>query len=467
MRNKFAYASAALGDSATYCVVGTFLMFFLTTVVHIDPAVVGALIGVSALWDAVISPLIGFWSDHSCNKMGRRRPFLLAGATILAASCCLLFHTVDAGPAVKAIYYGIVIIIFWSGFSLFYIPYLALGADFTDDYTERTHLRSYAYGFNTVGTLLGIVMPSFFVDLLHSKGISVEGAWQITGALIGVVSALSIYVTFALSKNKDVCHQMKSGGGVDPQTAAQGGEKLSPGRNLMEIGKGYRDILKLKPIQYLLAASMIYLVANTICGADRMYFYTYNLGLSAASITVVLLFSSFIGISFMPVVIRLSKWFDKRSLLILMMLTSAALVLLARFIGVETIQGALAFTFVFGISSGAYWQLMPSMIYDVCEYDELETGGRREGSIVSLQSLSESISEAVAMQLLGIVLQLAGFKGEAATQSPLTLEWIENSIMVIPAIFMILSAAMVYRYPITKAKYEEIQAELADRHISL
>ena len=63
-------------------------------------------------------------------------------------------------------------------------------------------------------------------------------------------------------------------------------------------------------------------------------------------------------------------------------------------------------------------------------------------------------------------MQLAGFKGEAATQSPLTLEWIENSIMVIPAIFMILSAAMVYRYPITKAKYEEIQAELADRHIS-
>ena len=67
------------------------------------------------------------------------------------------------------------------------------------------------------------------------------------------------------------------------------------------------------------------------------------------------------------------------------------------------------------------------------------------------------------MQLLGIILQFAGFNGEAAKQIPLALEWVENSITIIPSVFMILAVIMLFRYPITKKKFEEIQAELLKR----
>jgi GPH family glycoside/pentoside/hexuronide:cation symporter len=149
-----------------------------------------------------------------------------------------------------------------------------------------------------------------------------------------------------------------------------------------------------------------------------------------------------------------------------MMLISSLLTVSAKFAGISTIGGMLLFTFVYGIGSSAYWQLVPAMLYDICEYDELKTGKRREGSIVSLQSVAEALSQAAAMQLLGLILQFAGFNGEAPVQTPLALEWIENSLMVIPPVFMVLTAIMVFRYPISKKKFEEIRTELRKRGLT-
>jgi GPH family glycoside/pentoside/hexuronide:cation symporter len=118
---------------------------------------------------------------------------------------------------------------------------------------------------------------------------------------------------------------------------------------------------------------------------------------------------------------------------------------------------------IFSIGSVAYWQLMPAILYDICEYDELETGNRRQGTIVSLQSVAEALAQAVAMQFLGIVLELAGFNGESPVQATAALEWVENSLTLIPAVFMILTVVMMFRYPITKKKFEEIQAQLRKR----
>jgi glycoside/pentoside/hexuronide:cation symporter, GPH family len=450
-KDKIAYSSAGIGDGAAYSVVGTFLMFFLTTVGHVSPVLAGTIIALGSIWDVIWSLVIGFWSDNSGSRMGRRRPFLLIGAVMIAVSCSLLFNAIDAGPVFKAIYYGTIILVFWIGFSTFFVPYLALGAEYTDDYTERTKLRSVTYGFNILGTLIGVVLPLTLVDLLSSCGFDTEGSWFMTGAFVGIVSAVSICITVALSKDKDkACRREEE-------------KKRAVIESLADMVKGYAGVLKLKPIRYLLAASIFYLIASTIYGADRLYFYTYNLKFDTASSSAVLLFTSIVGLLFAPVIMALTRWLDKRSLLIACMLVSAVLVAVAKFTGITTIAGMLLFIFVFYIGSSAYWQLMPAMIYDICEYDELETGKRREGSIVSLLSVSEALSQAIAMQLLGIILQLAGFDGSSASQTGAALEWVENSLIVIPAVFMVLTVFMVFLYPITKKKFEEIQVELRKR----
>ena len=115
------------------------------------------------------------------------------------------------------------------------------------------------------------------------------------------------------------------------------------------------------------------------------------------------------------------------------------------------------------ISTSIYWQLMPAIIYDVCEYDELETGRQRQGVIVSLQGLVEALAAGIGAQLLGIVLQFAGFDGNAAVQTESALNAVELSVTILPAIFLILALVCMKKYPITKARFEEIQRQLAER----
>ena len=102
------------------------------------------------------------------------------------------------------------------------------------------------------------------------------------------------------------------------------------------------------------------------------------------------------------------------------------------------------------------WQLMPSMIYDVCEADELASGKKRSGQVISLQALSESLSTAIASQILGIILEGAGFNEAAAVQTGTALGWIENCYSLIPGLCMIVVALIVIRHPVNHVSFARI-----------
>jgi GPH family glycoside/pentoside/hexuronide:cation symporter len=123
----------------------------------------------------------------------------------------------------------------------------------------------------------------------------------------------------------------------------------------------------------------------------------------------------------------------------------------------------VAICLIYTVGNTCYWQLMPSMIYDVCEADELASGQKRAGQVISLQALSESLSTAVAAQMLGIVLQLAGFHESTAAQSDTALTWISHNYTLVPGICMILMAVVILFHPINKASFRRIREALARR----
>ena len=96
------------------------------------------------------------------------------------------------------------------------------------------------------------------------------------------------------------------------------------------------------------------------------------------------------------------------------------------------------------------------MIYDVCEAAELVSGEKHSGQVISLQALSESLSVAIGSQMLGIILQLAGFEAAAKDQSALTLSWIDSSFSIIPGICMLVVAAIIYKHPINGERFNAI-----------
>lgn len=454
-KTKLAYGVAATGDAGSYTILGTFLMFFLTTVAGINPVTAGTIAAIGSIWDATCSPIIGYISDNSKSKYGRRTPFMFFAAFPLGISCSLLFSSIDASYGLKVAYYGILVIAFWTAFSCFFIPYMALGAEITKDYDERTSLRSIAYGFNIVGMVIGMVMPTLIVDFLLSKDTSTAHAWQGAGTMVGVMVAVSIlYTCFVLRGKKQEPENSE-----ENVAQIEGKSKIG----LKSMVKEYLEVLKLKPILYLIGASISYLVANAMNSSDRMYFMTYNLKFEAGTITFAMLFCILSGILFIPIVINFSKKFDKRTVLIFSLGVGAIGSISANFIGIHTIFGMCAFLLVFTCANSSYWQLMPAMIYDVCEVDELVYGRRREGSVISLQALAEAIASAIGMQILGIILGNAGFDGTVAVQSENSLFWVKNSLTIIPAMFMILSMFMVIKYPITKARFGEVMDALEKR----
>ena len=126
----------------------------------------GTITAIGSIWEALCAPVVGYLSDNTLSRFGKRKPFLIAAAFPVAIVTSLMFTTIDAGPAFKAIYYTGMIIFFWTAFSTEFISYMAWGSDLTDDYDERTVLRSYAYVFNQVGMCIGMVLPTMITGIV-------------------------------------------------------------------------------------------------------------------------------------------------------------------------------------------------------------------------------------------------------------------------------------------------------------
>ena len=164
-----------------------------------------------------------------------------------------------------------------------------------------------------------------------------------------------------------------------------------------------------------------------------------------------------------PIIARLCRKTDKRKTMLIIFAFSSAGLIAFRFIGITDTAALIIYIFVSSAATSSYWQIMPAVFYDVCEYDEFETGNRREGAILAVQGLVEAAAYGIGSQVLGIILQLAGFDGSAVTQSQNALEWVFNCGTWVPVIFIAVAAFAMYRYPISREVYNEIVEKLKGR----
>jgi len=449
-KTKLSYGIGAISDNAMYTLTGTYLMLYLTTVAGVSPAMAGTISAIGSIWEALCAPIVGYKSDHMQSRFGRRKPFLMMAAFPIAVITSLLFTTFDASPAFKTAYYIIMVVLFWTCFSSEFVPYMAWGSDLTEDYNERTVLRSFSYVFNQVGMGIGMVMPTIIVDWCMNMGRTQQQSWQVVGIFVGLCCCGALLLSAWNVKDTDVKDFVKPA-------------KKEPFMDfgiIVGIFRQYLDILKLRPIQYIIGASLAYLVANVVFGSDRVFFMTYNMGLSEGMISLMLLVITVNGIVMVPFITKFATRFDKKTVFMFGIGGAGVLMILMRILGINSIPALLATVIFYGIANACYWQLMPSMLYDVCAAEELVSGENRSGAVISLQALSESLSIAASAQMLGIILELAGFDGEAAVQTAVAQEWIANCFAVIPGLFMILAALLIYKYPINKQNFSRVMAAL-------
>lgn len=469
LSTKMFYGIIGLGEAGLYGIIGTFSLFFLTTVVGINPAVAGTITAIGAVWETLCGAVIGYISDNTVSKYGKRKPFILLSFIPLMVFTSLFFTNIGTEHGLAPVYYGFMLVMFWTSYAVFYVPYLSWGAELTQDYDERTALRGYTYFFSTIGMAVGLVLPNLVVDRLIDAGVSLSGSWMITGIACGLICALSIFIGTVPVHDKDEIgyNKVKQNKSCSDVTEETHENKISLAKtmyiNAVDMIKNYFNILKLKTAVCIIGASVFYLIAYAMFSSVRMYYFTFNLQMSANVITIVMLFLTFAAVIFVPFVGTACKITDKRTTFIIGMVISVIVMGGLGILGVNTAFEIVVFSIGYSLGSIAYWQLAPSMIYDVCEVDELVNNKRRGGLVISLQSLSESIANAVGLQIVGLILNFSGFEGEAAVQTERALFWINMSFSVIPAIFMTASLICIIKYPITKKMYERVVAALKER----
>ncbi|MBQ4649735.1 MAG: MFS transporter [Firmicutes bacterium] len=450
---KLSYGIGGIADNTMYTLAGTYLLLFMTTVAGVSPAVAGTISALGSIWEAMCAPVIGYKSDNAVTRYGRRKPFLMAGSVPAAIVTSLLFTAIDASPTFKIIYYAIMVLAFWTCFSSFFVPYMAWGSDLTDDYNERTVLRSFSYIFNQVGMCIGMVLPTIIVDYCMNLGKTTQQAWQTVGIIAGASAAAALLIctlTIKLDDKKDF---------VKPEKR----EHESIFKILPAMFVQYVDLLKIKSVRVIILASITYLIANITFSSDRVFYMTFNLGMDEKAISSVMLIITLAGVCSVPFITRMAVKFEKKQVFMFGIGASGVLMMVSRFVGVESYGALVAVCLFYAFANACYWQLMPSMLYDVCEVEELVSGKKRSGAVISLQALSESLSIAGGVQMLGIILELSGFNSEAAVQPELALTWVENAFCFIPGAAMLAVAVITSRYPVTKEVFIKVTDALARR----
>lgn len=432
------YGFASAADSTSYNFAFMFLLYFLTTTAGIHPAVAGAMMMVATLLDAIAAPFIGHLSDNCMSRWGRRRPFIIVGGLVLAAAVVLLFTNVSLEGTAKVVYYMVFNIIFWLAYSTYYVPYSAFGAEVAVDYDSRTKLRMSASIFNSLGNLLGMSAPMIILAFFMSKGLSKNNAWSSVAGIVGAVVIVTILLTWTMTKGRE----------LRPDDAVLKKQKKQG------LAATYLKVIRLKPYKFVVAACILFIAAYTLTMTDMIYYITYVMQAPEtvqSQATLVFIIASLIAT---PVVSFIAIKIGKKSAIAVCYILSAILMLVFRVIGIDSIFMLDVYMVSFTICNGAYWTLIPAMMYDLSEVYEVKYKEQREGAIQSLNLFFIKASSAVITGITGSVLALTGFDATQPVQSESAITGVTNLFTLVPAILLLMAAVIILRFPLTKKKHE-------------
>ncbi len=178
IKTKVGFGVCDLGGNLFFTVIAFLLLNYLTDTLGVSAGLAGIVIMIGKIWDAVTDPVVGYLSDKTRTRWGRRRPYILFGSVPLFIMMILMFTNPHLTGQWPLFTWSVVIFcLLCTAYTLVNIPYSALTPELTKDFHERTSLNGYRFGFAVIGTLLGAGAALPLVDLFANKntGFTVMG----------------------------------------------------------------------------------------------------------------------------------------------------------------------------------------------------------------------------------------------------------------------------------------------------
>ncbi|TQV71539.1 MFS transporter [Aliikangiella marina] len=461
--HKVIYGFGAFVNNLLAAAIGG-MVIVLNLGLGMNPALVGLLAALPRLTDAITDPIMGYISDHTRSRWGRRRPYIFVGAIVVAIVFVLLWQ-LPAGKSESYYFWYFLIgsFVFYLAYTMYATPWVALGYELTPDYHERTRLMGVQ---NFMGQFAYMVAPWFLFIMQYEAWFDnmVEGAAGLSIAIAVVVLAIGILpAIFLVERFKDA-----------ESNEAGSGSKLPRRKiileNIKDFLKGFATTLKFTPFLKLCAATFLvfngfiliasfqsYVIIYYVFGGDTVEgakFVGYSGTLGTICTFLVIMFVTWIstkigkrhtfflatGISVLGYGL---KWFCYNPDLPWLLLLPAPLM-------------------AFGL--GGLFTLMPSMIADIVDYDELQTHERREGMYGSIFWWVVKLGMAAALAAGGFLLNTTGFDvalGANQTEDAIFLMRLYD--VLVPVICSLIAIWVISTYEITEEKAHVIREQLEAR----
>ena len=444
---RIAWGTGGLADNLILNIVSQLALPIYNVGLGVPAVWMGLALGFPRIIDAIIDPVMGVISDNTRGPWGRRRPYIIIGALICAATCFLLWLPSPAWRAKVILLYFLVIIVLYSiSYTLFVIPYTALGFELTRDYDERTSVLAWRMYFGLAG---GFVIPWMYKLCLLPifGGNEIRGVKWVAGGTALVIALMGVIPGFLCRESQTVQHQPTMG-----------------------FGASLAQTVKNKAFLILMVGYTIFFIALNLAGPVAFYvnlFYVYAGDKSAAASLGGWSQTGYIvgAILALPMAGAVSARSSKR--LAIMLQSAIALCgYTSFFYTFSRVHPYLQIgsQFFVGLGLQGFWLLVSSMIADICDEDECATGLRREGAFGAVYSFVNKAAVGMATLFTGVILAMAGYS-EHVTPSEHTLENLKVLFVVIQVTGIVLSMLIVARFPITRERAAEVQGILRTRHL--
>jgi GPH family glycoside/pentoside/hexuronide:cation symporter len=457
LKTKVAYGAGDLGPAITANILIFYLSPFLTDVAGMNPSLAGQTQLIGKVWDAVNDPMVGVMSDKTRSRLGRRYPWILAGAIPFGFFFFLQWivpkfsDNADSQQWGLFWYYTFISIVFGWLYTVVNLPYTAMTPEMTQDYDERTSLNSFRFAFSIGGSILSLII----VGLLGTKFPDLSQRYIAIGIVCGILGCLPLF--WCVWGTFD---RMKAVGLQHPEAEMP----VS-----IPIGQQLKIAFSNRAFLFVVGIYLCSWLSFQLTAAIIPYFVVNIMRLNDAwAVPSVVLAVQLTAMLMLPVWNRLSQRIGKRGVyfagMVLWIIAQGGLFFLQQ--GQLTLMYTLAVMSGFGVSV-AY--LIPwSMLPDVIELDELQTGQRREGIFYSFVTFLQKVCLGIAVALVLQQLGNAGYVPPTnAVPLPVQPESVSLAIRLsigpVPTVALLLGMVLTYFYPITKDVHTQIRLQLHER----
>lgn len=459
---KIAFGAGNLVNNLLPAALGVF-MYFLVTAFGMNPFLAGLLAAIPRFMDALTDPIMGYISDNTVSRWGRRKPYIFIGAILSGVLFMILWQLNPENSEMYNFYYFLIFaLLFFIGNTIFSTPLIGLGYEMTTDYNERTRLMASS---QIVGQLAWMIVPWFWYliarpEIYPTEAEGVRSLSILVGAtciVLGILPAI-------------FCREIN-------QTNLESRSNLSfkeLGSNLKSLIKGIKEISKNNPFMRLCGAT--FLVFNgfqTVASFSYFIIVYYMFKGSNADAgqwpawfsTISAMVTAFLVI---PIISWIaSNWGKRRAFIIATFISIVGYIMKWWAFNPTNPWLILIPIPLMSFGIGGLFTLMMSMTADVCDLDELRNGiPRKEGTFGAVYWWMVKLGQALALAIGGAVLSLVGFNEEVAIQSVDTITKLRLADIIIPSVTALLAVWVMWNYNITEERAREIKKQLEEKRLS-